>query len=118
MLMLVGETDSREVGDFLSSLVSPDLLFSRVGWILLLAVVNIVVSWEPYIIKKVKGVALDSYLKVRCQIMDFFEHYHTYLSIACVAILIWGAISSVPNKIGCWKLMTGRTIGEVEHTLT
>jgi len=118
MLMLVGETDSREVGDFLSSLVSPDLLFSRVGWILLLAVVNIIVSWEPHIIKKVKGVALDSYLKVRNQIIGFFEHYHTYLSLFCVVILIWGAISSVPNKIGCWKLMTGRTIGEVEHTLT
>ena len=118
MLMLVGETDSREVGDFLSSLVSPDLLFSRVGWILLLAVVNIIVSWEPHIINKVKGVALDSYLKVRNQIIGFFEHYHTYLSLFCVVILIWGAISSVPNKIGCWKLMTGRTIGEVEHTLT
>ena len=118
MLMLVGETDSREVGDFLSSLVSPDLLFSRVGWILLLAVVNIIVSWEPHIIKKVKGVALDSYLKVRNQIIGFFEHYHTYLSLFCVVILIWGAMSSVPNKIGCWKLMTGRTIGEVEHTLT
>ena len=62
--------------------------------------------------------ALDSYLKVRNQIIGFFEHYHTYLSLFCVVILIWGAISSVPNKIGCWKLMTGRTIGEVEHPRT
>ena len=32
MLLLVGETDSREAGEFLRSCVSPDILFSNVGW--------------------------------------------------------------------------------------
>lgn len=38
--MLVDETDSREAGEFLSTLVSPDLIFSNVGWILLLIIIN------------------------------------------------------------------------------
>ena len=36
MLQLVGETDSRESGEFLRSCVSPDVLMSDVGWVLLL----------------------------------------------------------------------------------
>ena len=38
MLQLVGETDSRESGEFLRSCVSPDVLMSDVGWVLLLQI--------------------------------------------------------------------------------
>ena len=37
MLMLVGETDSREAGEFLSSVLQWDTLTSGVGWLLLIA---------------------------------------------------------------------------------
>mgnify|MGYP000025224977 FL=1 len=53
ILMLVDETDSREAGEFLSTLVSPDLIFSNVGWILLLIIINIFVAYLPKM-KKVK----------------------------------------------------------------
>ena len=42
ILMLVGETNSREASDFLSSLLSFDVIFSKVGWILLLIVFNLI----------------------------------------------------------------------------
>lgn len=42
MLQLVGETDSRESGEFLRSCVSPDVLLSNVGWVLLLMFVHII----------------------------------------------------------------------------
>ena len=41
MLLLVGETDSREAGEFLRSCVSPDILVSQVGWVLMLLFVHI-----------------------------------------------------------------------------
>ena len=36
MLLLVGETNSREAGDFFHAYLSPDVFFSPVGWLLLL----------------------------------------------------------------------------------
>ena len=41
MLLLVGETNSREAGEFISSLVSPDIIFSEVGFILLLILLSL-----------------------------------------------------------------------------
>lgn len=44
MLLLVGETDSREAGEFIRSCVSPDILMSGVGWVLLLMAVQILTA--------------------------------------------------------------------------
>ena len=44
MLQLVGETDSRESGEFLRSCVSPDVLMSDVGWVLLLLFVHVLTA--------------------------------------------------------------------------
>ena len=33
-------------------------------------------------------------------------------------MLVWAAVASAHNKAATWQLMSGRTIGEVEHTLT
>ena len=44
MLLLVGETDSREAGEFIRSCVSPDILMSGVGWVLLLMAVHILTA--------------------------------------------------------------------------
>ncbi len=43
MLMLVGETNSSEASSFLSALISAEVLFSSVGWILLLALIQILI---------------------------------------------------------------------------
>lgn len=44
MLMLVGETNSAEASNFLSALISAEVLFSSVGWILLLALIQILIA--------------------------------------------------------------------------
>ena len=58
MLLLVGETDEREAGEFLQSCVSPDVLFSNVGWVLLIMLTHIFISLElrfPHLVpRKVK----------------------------------------------------------------
>lgn len=41
--MLVGETNSSEASSFLSALISVEVLFSSVGWILLLALLQILI---------------------------------------------------------------------------
>lgn len=44
MLMLVGETDSREAGEFFSTYLSPDVLTSPVMWIVLLILAHVVIG--------------------------------------------------------------------------
>ncbi len=41
MLLLVGETDSREATEFLESYLSFDIVFSSMGWILLLILIHV-----------------------------------------------------------------------------
>ena len=43
MLLLVGETDGREAGEFFSSYMTTDILFSSVGLLLLIMLLQILV---------------------------------------------------------------------------
>ena len=47
-----------------------------------------------------------------------FHDAEPYLGVACVALLIYGAFATAHNNAATWKLMTGTSIGDVEHTLT
>ena len=51
MLMLVGETDSREAGEFFSTYLSPDVLTSPVMWIILLILAHIVIDAVQHFLK-------------------------------------------------------------------
>ena len=106
ILMLVGETNSREASDFLSSLLSFDVIFSKVGWILLLIVFNLILYYLP----RFKRLILP-----RIRLHSFFRQG---LGVLCGLLLLWGGVSSWPNKMATVKLMSAKTIGQVEHTLT
>ena len=105
MLMLVGETNSREALDFISSLLSADFLFSNVGWIILLAVFNIFLAYLP----RIKRLHLPQFS---------IEKYYPLAGLFTLFMIVWGTVASAHNKAATWKLMSGRSIGEVEHTLT
>lgn len=44
MLMLVGETNADEAGNFISACLSPAVIFSNVGWILLVMLLQVAVA--------------------------------------------------------------------------
>ena len=117
MLMLVGETNMQEAGEFLSGYLSWDILLSPVGYVLLILLVHIlwtivrrVVRHQqtrmilPTLNPKLTGILMTA---VRC-----------ILGIVVVWLMIdaWGECQ--PNKEAVYKLMTKETIGEVEHQLT
>ena len=118
ILLLVGETDSREAGEFLRSCVSPDILLSPLGWVLLLMAVHLVVSLPlrfPHIVPR-KAMA-------RWRLLGRKVVATRRLSVPLAGLLLllalaWSVSSSWHNKAATWQLMSGRTIGEVEHTLT
>ncbi len=104
ILMLVGETDSREAGEFLTTIFSSDIIFSRLGWILLFMLLNIALAILPKY-KKLPRLSLNS--KLLC-----------YVGIVVVGFVVLCGVNSWENKAATYKLMTRHSIGEVEHTLT
>ncbi len=118
MLLLVGETDSREAGEFLKSCVSPDIIFSNLGWVLLLAAMHVLTAIRlrfPHFIPRAVCSLLHD-LKAKAASMAAKATPVTDTMV--LALLVWAAIASWHNKAATWKLMSGRNIGEVEHTLT
>lgn len=118
MLLLVGETDSREAGDFLRSYLSADVIFSPVGWILLLILVHIAKVFLP---------RLRAHLSYRNKIflqeserrsIAFWKKSAPLWGTLSLCLLVYSAIACAHNKAAMCKLMSGSTIGEVEHTLT
>ena len=104
ILMLVGETDSREAGEFLTTIFSSDIIFSRLGWILLFMLLHLALAILPKY-KKLPRFSLNS--KLLC-----------YVGIVVVGFVVLCGVNSWENKAATYKLMTRHSIGEVEHTLT
>lgn len=118
MLQLVGETDSRESGEFLRSCVSPDVLLSNVGWVLLLMFVHIISALQlrfPHFIPRRWRELIKSIWLRTCELL---RRAHPVIGTAVLALLVWSVCASAHNKVATHKLMSGTTIGEVEHTLT
>jgi len=123
MLMLVGETNSSEASSFLSALISAEILFSSVGWILLLALIQVlivifrkpIVKFYVFLITVLELASLKARLKA---IPHMTAAMPATFGALCLALLIASACTSWHNKMAFHKLMSGKTIGEVEHTLT
>ena len=118
MLLLVGETDSREAGEFLRSCVSPDILLSNVGWVLLVLVVHILSALRlrfPHFVPRNWCLLVRSVL-VRVKYM--MHRVRPVTEGAVLLLLIISVCTSAHNKAATVKLMSGKTIGDVEHTLT
>ena len=118
MLQLVGETDSRETGEFLRSCVSPDVIMSNVGWVLLLMFVHIISALRlrfPHFIPRRWRELIKSIWLRACELL---HRARPVIGTAVLALLVWSVCTSAHNKVATHKLMTGTTIGDVEHTLT
>jgi len=108
MLLLVGETNGREAGEFLGTCLSRSVVFSPVGAILLLAVAYMAAA------------LLQS--KAKKWLPRLSRPARRYASAVCSALVLLcfglGLNASWHNKKATWRLFSGGTIGQVEHTLT
>lgn len=123
MLLLLGETNANEASEFLTSYVNTDVIFSEVGWFLLIPLVHLLTiaacHWLP---RKVKAVA-QTMEKCTSAIHALQARKRMYMALCTagnIAVLIligvsWG--DSYINKELYHRTMTCETIGEVEHSL-
>lgn len=110
MLLLVGETDSREAGEFLASYLSLDIIFSRVGWVLSVMLLHLACAEATRLCgRRLAG--------------QFGRRRHarvaeTVLGAAAAALLVWSTVMCWDNKRAFARLMSYDKIGDVEHELT
>jgi heptose-I-phosphate ethanolaminephosphotransferase len=116
MLLLVAETDAREASEFLHSYLSPDVVFSPVGWLLLLIVVHGL--WAVrHRVWRLSG--HDGHTWAERQPVCLKRRSARVGAALLVAVLLVASVcTSIHNKVGMTQLMSARTIGTVEHLLT
>ena len=120
MLMLVGETDSREAGEFLSTYLSLDVLSSPVAWVMLLFILHSLVDLRKPLCRLLKVDYAKLQARFHFGFLRFFHRYMLYpeCGMLVLALLAWSVVTSWGNKRGMARLMTADTIGSIEHILT
>lgn len=118
LLLLISETDSREAIEFVKGYFSSDVIFSKVGWILLLLLTHIIISLRHFIRKEVMKDAGNRWDSLWQCVSPYWKKAQPWLGMTVIILLIWSGISSIQNKKLTARLMSGKTIGEVEHILT
>ena len=117
MLLLVGETDSREAGEFIRNFLSAEALTSPLSCILLLMLVHILLAtrkrWYGYV-QHARWMLWLSIFKAHISSRRLMSQ----VGWIALALFIIGAGCGIPNKRGLIRLLSGKNIGEVEHELT
>ncbi len=109
MLLLVGETNGREAGEFFSSYLSIGTLFTKVGWLILLGAVHIAVS-VCHLRPRRHAFALIRRIPYRLPLQAL-------IGAVMLPSLIYGVHASWENKKTMWQTLNSNTIGGVERTL-
>ncbi len=116
LLLLVFETNTREVTEFFTSYLSAEVIFSRLGWVLLIMLIH--AAWALLWYKR-WGKKLMPSEEVLSVVNGFnYEKTKPWLGGAfavffiCCAVMCWG------NKVALVRLSSYDNIGDVEHELT
>ena len=104
MLLLVDETDAREASEFIKSYLSADVITSPVGWLLLIMVAHGVAAWF--------------HQSIGAWLMPRIRRVVPAAGAVTLALVAVSICTSAHNKVALARLMSARTIGQVEHTLT
>lgn len=117
MLLLVGETDGREATEFLESYLTPDVVFSRLGWVLLVMVVHII--WAQVWRNRKKCLA---WIKTKWNFdLQNAVRWHLaepWLGLIMLVLFVISTINCIADKTAFMRLMSYDNIGQVEHELT
>ena len=106
ILLLVGETNSNEATEFFQNYLSPDILLTEVGVVMLVPLAHIIMVM---VCRMLKFSMPKMRLKVPARIgVDV---------IVLVALALSAYFGAYENKMLYKKTMSMRTIGEVEHSL-
>lgn len=112
ILMLVAETDPREASEFFTAYLTPDVLLSNVGWVLLVMLLHIL--WTM-----MRRLGLPRWPRrcPACHLPPSAPLSAASGTLVLTSLVVSGILSS-QNLRAMHTLMTLDTIGSVEHKLT
>lgn len=123
MLLLVGETNSSEAAEFLASYLNTDIIFSNLGFILLIMLVHILTAvFGKRALAWLKATAgkffADGMQKVSFAVKKIRPFVAPALGgLAAVLFVVYGSMCW-QNKVLYARLLSYDNIGDVEHELT
>ncbi len=111
MLLLVGETNSREAGEFFRTYLTTDLFTGRTGWVWLLLVVH------ALLVGFVRGIRRQG-LRLDGRLVRSYHSIEPLLGACLLALLVAAGAHSLFNKQAVWHIMTRENVGDMERLLT
>lgn len=113
ILMLMGETDTREAGEFLSTYLTPDVLVSYVGLILLILLAHILWTIHRHLHRPARLWQWEQNLALPGKAL-----WRIALALVVGVAFVYSACTSWKNVTDFCRLMQMDNIGTVEHRLT
>lgn len=117
MLLLVGETDSREAAEFLESYLTGSVVFSRLGWVLLVLLAH--VAWVLIWHNRPKCKAwLEAKTGMALGVPGWWRMAEPWLELLFLVMFVVSTGKCFADKTAFVRLMSYDNIGQVEHELT
>ena len=117
MLLLVGETDSREAAEFLESYLTGSVVFSRLGWVLLVLLAH--VAWVLIWHNRPKCKAwLEAKIGMALGVPGWWRMAEPWLGLLFLVMFVVSTVKCFADKTAFVRLMSYDNIGQVEHELT
>lgn len=117
MLLLVGETDSREAAEFLESYLTGSVVFSRLGWVLLVLLAH--VAWVLIWHNRPKCKAwLEAKTGMTLGVPGWWRMAEPWLGLLFLVMFVVSTVKCFADKTAFVRLMSYDNIGQVEHELT
>lgn len=117
MLLLVGETDSREAAEFLESYLTGSVVFSRLGWVLLVLLAH--VAWVLIWHNRPKCKAwLEAKTGMALGVPGWWRIAEPWLGLLFLVMFVVSTGKCFADKTAFVRLMSYDNIGQVEHELT
>lgn len=125
MLLLVAETDAREMGDFFRSYLSTEVVFGPVGVLLWLIALHAVTTLAVRTPRWLRRLLPERWMQQRGRVDSALDFDNAFWRVAqpllgalLLVLLIPSIDCSAYNKRATWAMLTSRNIGDVEHMLT
>ncbi len=118
MLLLVGETNSGEASEFLSSYLTADVLTAGVGYVLAIMLLHICFNVAAPHFRRTARAVISRHKRLAAGIRSDFRKTSPYTGLLVLVLFILCICASWYNKTATARLMSYENIGGVEHELT
>ena len=115
MLLLAGETNGREAGEFISNYINLGIINTNVGVLFFILILNLIIIFYRKSLKRKLLCLLAKCNKVYPQSIPTI---FTISRLLIALIVIVSLVASIPNKHKMVSMFSKKTVGEVEHELT